>query len=157
VVRELGEVLSFDVIDSHRFVRAALSVPGATRFAGTGDKPPRRWSRIMRAASERHSVERGEATQSRSGVRGFRIGSESRDSIAGLFDPFRRPRAWYVYHWWVYSDDAMLVSCYDWNGGPNFAHPSLERWVRELESVGVIECLGTFTFTQEWYDRVDRG
>jgi hypothetical protein len=152
LVREMGEVLTFDVLDPEVFVSAVLALPGVRRFAGIGDSPPRRWPRALRAASERHAVERDEAVDPWGRTRGFRVHAGSRAAIAALFTHRRKHPGWYMYHWWAYSNDAILVSCYDWIEGPNFMHPSLEDWARELETHGVIRLNSPQVFTAEWYE-----
>jgi len=152
MVHELGEVLCFDILDWRAFVAAALELQGVTHFAATGNPPlPRRWPSGLTSAIEAHRVERPEVMSYQTA--GFRVDARTRRALRSIFGP-PRPWRWLFFHFWLYSDDEMLVSCYDNWDGPNFLHPSLGDWGRGLESSGVIRLTGTNVFTTEWYDSV---
>jgi hypothetical protein len=154
MLHELGPLLIFEVIDKRSFTAAALCAPGAAHFEGAGGKGSGRLPVVLDHAREQLRIDRPEAREAAS--KAFRLENASRKALLQFVTyPGRRP-AWWLYHWWVYSDQSVLVSCYDWPDGPNLAHPSLRAWAEELEAEGIIKVTGSTEVTEAWYEQQER-
>lgn len=152
MLRETGRYLTFDVLDGGVFMLAALGAPSARHFAGASNRIPPRLAAALMEAREEPVINRIEARDYITTA--FRIDHRTRPVLAALLT---RTRAmWDTYHWWIYSDDTLLISAYDWDGGPSLLHPSLQTWAREMEVKEAIKLTGAVVSSDEWFDERDR-
>ena len=144
----------FNVVDKSRFVAAALNVPGACHFAVASSHEPVAWPDGLQQARENPNINRVEARDGCTAA--FRLDEKPREGVRVLLLGKAPEEPWDIWHWWVYSDDAVLISCYDWSDGPSMAHLALSQWAETLQRDGIIELTGLVDYTDEWFDAVER-
>ena len=161
-IRECETPLLYEVVDLERFTAEATGLPQVTRFAAVGNRHMARWFHPAARTRETPSVDRREARPPQSGdcspgflkhwhIVGCRLDVIARRSVARFIVKatrmgMRRSPWWggaHLWHWWLYSDDALLVSAYDWCGDPVQIDCGLEEWAAGLERDGVLEAATT--------------
>ncbi len=144
----------FEILDEERFVGAVLDAPEALHCAVAGDFERRLWPESMDEARERPMIDRIEARMDETVA--FRLDDRSRGAIRELLLKDVHEERSCVLHWWVYSDERLLTSCYDWSSGPNVAHLALSELLDALHGDGTVKLSGFTDFTDEWFDEIER-
>ncbi len=148
--RETGKVITFNVLKADEFIAAALCISNAEFLALSGfleqdQSPPDLPETLGLPNVARLEVDDSSLE--------FSIGDESIPVFSKILLGHTN---WCPYHWWIYTGRTMLISCYDWDAGPNFAHKSILPWLENLAADDVVAILGTHEFTDEWYAMVER-
>jgi hypothetical protein len=137
VIHERSGSLAFVVgEDLERLIRAALALPEASHFAAVGSRDVAKWFHPAARTRETPFVDEPELpAPGDKYVRGVgcRLDSIARESVARFVIKCTSKPKWpgsVLWHWWLYSEDHVLFSAYDW---PSliWIDPDLAGWAAE--------------------------
>jgi len=137
----LGYVVGDDL---ERLVRAAVALPEATHFAAVGSREAAKWFHPAARTREVPFVDEPELPgpdDSWERLVGCRLDAVARESVVRFVMKCSLRPTWpgaVLWHWWLYSDDHVVFSAYDW---PWFIwlEPGLSAWAEQRLADGLLE------------------
>ncbi len=119
-IQERDGSLVYQTGDYELFARRALELPQATHFAAYGHRDTAKWFHPAARTRETPLIAAPEVIPRNDKwgrFYGCRLDAIAREPVTRFILKCSRKRRWpgaVLWHWWLYSDDDVLLSLYDW-------------------------------------------